>query len=121
MHETRTSTDALIDTYIASWNETDAGARRALIDQAWAEDATYRDPLLSGEGRDGIDAMIAGFLAGYPNHTFARTGTAEVSGDTLTFTWEVRDQAGATVVAGTDEAVVNADGQLTSIVGTFAS
>ncbi len=56
-----TELSALIDRYIAIWNETDPDARRTLIEATWAEDATYTDPALNGAGRDGIDAMTAGF------------------------------------------------------------
>ena len=31
--------------YLDCWNETDPGARRKLIDDAWAADASYIDPL----------------------------------------------------------------------------
>ncbi len=56
-----TEISALIDRSIAIWNETDPAARRTLIEATWAEDATYTDPALNGAGRDGIDAMTAGF------------------------------------------------------------
>ena len=39
----------LIDRYIATWNETDAGRRRDLIAQTWTEGANYLDPMLRGE------------------------------------------------------------------------
>ena len=50
----------LIDRYIATWNEADGGRRRDLIAQTWSEGASYLDPMLQGEGREGIDAMIVG-------------------------------------------------------------
>ena len=40
----------LIDRYIATWNETDAGRRRDLIARTWTEGASYLDPMLQGEG-----------------------------------------------------------------------
>ncbi len=51
---------AIVDGYIAMWNETDPERRRALVAQTCVEDATYLGPLMDGEGQDGIDAMIAG-------------------------------------------------------------
>ncbi len=47
-----TDVKTVVDDYIAAWNETDAVRRRALIAGAWAEDATYVDPLMRGEGHD---------------------------------------------------------------------
>ena len=46
----------LIDRYFAAWNETDTASRRKLIATTWSTDAAYLDPLLSGDGHDGIDA-----------------------------------------------------------------
>jgi hypothetical protein len=48
----------LVDRYIATWNETDPAKRRDLIGRTWTAEGQYLDPLLAGEGHDGIDAMI---------------------------------------------------------------
>ena len=64
------STD-LIDRYFAMWNETDAGKRRELIAKTWTENARYVDPMLEGEGRQGIDAMVAA-----KHQRFPATGSA---------------------------------------------
>jgi hypothetical protein len=44
--------------YLDCWNETDPGARRKLIDDAWAADASYIDPLAEAHGRDAIDGVV---------------------------------------------------------------
>ena len=67
----------LIDRYIATWNETDAGRRHDLIAQTWTEGARYLDPMLEGEGHDGIDTMIVGVQERFPGHRFRRTGDVE--------------------------------------------
>ena len=69
-----TSSKDLVDRYLAIWNETNAAARRALIAKTWTETATYVDPLMRGEGHDGIDAMIAAAQAQFPGHSFAPLG-----------------------------------------------
>lgn len=38
----------LVDRYIAVWNETNTVRRRALIEETWADDASYVDPLMAG-------------------------------------------------------------------------
>ena len=48
--------NAVVDTYIASWNEGDEARRRELVAQAFTDDARYLDPLMAGEGTDGITA-----------------------------------------------------------------
>ena len=79
----------LIDRYIATWNETDGGRRRDLIARTWTEGASYLDPMLQGEGSDGIDAMIVGVQERFPGHRFRRTGDVESHHDRVRFTWEL--------------------------------
>ena len=113
-----TEIDQLIDRYIAIWNETDPERRRDLIAQTWSEDASYLDPLLSGDGNDGIDAMIRGVQERFPNHRFRRTGEIDVHHDRVRFAWEVVPPEGqAPLVAGVDFGVVAADGRLQTITG----
>ena len=67
----------LVDRYIAIWNETNAGRRRALIDTTWTEDAAYLDPMMRGDGRAGIYAMIAAVQERFPGHRFRRVGPVD--------------------------------------------
>ncbi|MBA3275843.1 MAG: nuclear transport factor 2 family protein [Chloroflexia bacterium] len=115
---TTTDVAALIDRYIAVWNETDPAARRALIDVTWAENATYRDPALEGSGRDGIDAMTAGFQRAYPGHTFERSDEPQISRHEQRFGWRLLTLTGEVFLTGEDVYELSADGLLQSIVGT---
>ena len=65
----------VIDTYIATWNESDPARRRRLIAETWSDEATYVDPLMSGEGHSGIDAMIAGAQEQFPGRDGLRATT----------------------------------------------
>ena len=56
--------------YIASWNETDAGQRRALIEQVFTPDATYVDPLVAATGWDAIDQTVAAVQQQLPGLRF---------------------------------------------------
>ena len=75
----------LVDTYIALWNEADPARRRALVEQTFTADGEYLDPLMRGEGTDGIDAMVAAAQAQFPGTRFVlhagptRTTTASAS------------------------------------------
>lgn len=46
--------------YIDLWNERAQHRRSELLNENWTADASYVDPLMKGDGRDGIDALIAG-------------------------------------------------------------
>ncbi len=109
-------TTTLIDRYIAAWNETDAPRRRDLIAQTWTEDARYLDPLMAGEGHDGIEAMIAGVQQQFPGFRFRRTGEIDGHNDVVRFGWELGPEDGPAFAGGLDVGVV-ADGRLRSITG----
>jgi hypothetical protein len=108
----------LIDRYIAAWNETDASRRRDLIARTWAENGSYLDPMLQGEGRDGIDAMIATVQERFPAHRFRRIGDVESHHDRVRFSWEFAPNGGTVVAKGTDFGVVTLN-QLAAVTGFF--
>ena len=110
--------EELAERYIAAWNETDVGRRRDLIARTWNEDATYLDPMLQGDGKDGIDAMIAAVQERYPGHRFRRTGEVESHHDRVRFTWDLASEEGEALVKGTDFGVVTND-RLQAITGFF--
>ena len=93
-----TDTTDLVDRYIAIWNETDAGRRRALIDRTWAEAATYVDPMMRGDGRAAIDAMIAAVQERFPGHRFRRTSDIDAHNGRVRFRWELGPEDGPVLV-----------------------
>ncbi|RKR36506.1 nuclear transport factor 2 family protein [Paraburkholderia sp. BL17N1] len=107
----------LIDRYFDAWNETDGTRRRELIAATWSTDADYRDPLLSGTGHDGIDAMIRAVQERFPHHTFRRTGQIDGFADRLRFSWELAAPAGDAIVKGSDFGVIDPHGRLQAITG----
>lgn len=110
--------ELVADRYIAVWNERDGGRRRELIAETWTEDGSYLDPMMRGDGAEGIDAMIGGAQEQFPGHAFRRLGAADAHADRLRFSWELTPTAGgAAVVAGTDFGVVAPDGRLRTITG----
>src|SRR4051794_33630335 len=78
-----------VNDYLAGWNEPDPERRRALIAQAFAEDARYLDPLMAGEGHAGIDAMVAGAQQQFPGHRFVLAGGPDAHHDRVRFTWHL--------------------------------
>ena len=113
-----TDISTLIDGYIATWNEPDPQRRRALVAQTFTEDASYVDPLMTGAGIDGIDAMIAGAQQQFPGHRFELAGAPDAHHDRVRFTWHLKPTTSDDVVAiGHDYAVVADDGRLRSVTG----
>ena len=106
----------LAEQYIATWNETDPAARRALIDEVWAADGRYVDPMADVAGRDQIDAVIAAVQAQFTGMTFRLAGTVDAHHDQARFTWELGPD-GTAVVVGFDVAKRDADGRLALVLG----
>jgi len=108
----------VVDNYIASWNEGSPERRRELIASTWADDGSYLDPLMSGDGQDGIDAMIAAAQQQFPGHRFVLTHGPDAHHDRVRFAWKlVGEGNGAPVAAGVDFATVADDGRLRAVVG----
>ncbi|HET7716674.1 MAG TPA: nuclear transport factor 2 family protein [Bauldia sp.] len=108
----------LADRYIEMWNETDAAKRRALVAEVWTADAIYVDPVLRGDGREGIHAMVGQVHERFPGHLFRRTSEVDAHNDRMRFAWELAPEGGPAVVKGIDFAAI-ADGRLASVTGFF--
>lgn len=107
----------IAERYIAIWNERDAAARRAKVAGVFTLDATYRDPMMQGDGHTGIDTMIAAAQAHFPGHVFALHGTPQGHHDVLRFSWRLAAPDGEDVAFGTDVAQLSDDGRLASVAG----
>ncbi len=110
--------NAVVAGYIATFNETDPERRRALVTETFATDASYLDPIMSGDGHDGIDAMIAGAQQQFPGHRFVLTTGPDIHHDRVRFAWDlVGTNGGDRVAAGVDFATLADDGRLRAVTG----
>ena len=116
-----TDVATVVDGYIAIWNEGSDERRREIIARTWADDATYVDPVLQGEGPDGINAMIAGAQQQFPGHHIELTAGPDAHHDRVRFAWRMLDPNGATAIAGVDFATLSADGRLREVTGFLES
>ena len=105
-----------ITTYIAAWNETDPERRRALVGETFSEDARYLDPLMSGEGQDGIAEMIGAAQSQFPGHRFELSFGPDAHNDVVRFAWTLHGADGP-VATGVDFGTVTEDGRLRNVTG----
>jgi hypothetical protein len=112
----QTTPDKIAQQYIAAWNETDAGRRRALIAETWAEDATYVDPLMAGRGHAEVDALMGAVQQRFPGFRFALIGQPDGFGDKVRFSWGLGPDGAEAPIKGTDFVQVE-DGRLKSVTG----
>jgi len=109
--------DQLVQNYIAMWNATDPERRRALVAEVVTDDASYLDPVMSGHGVEGIDAMIAGAQQQFPGHSFSLVSGPDAHHDRVRFTWSLSANGGDPVAVGVDFATLAEDGRLASVTG----
>jgi SnoaL-like domain len=113
-----TDTTTLVNTYIEMWNESDPERRRALVARTVTDDARYLDPVMAGEGIDGISAMIGGAQQQFPGHRFALIAGPDGHHDRVRFSWSlVADGSSTPVAVGHDFATLGEDGRMRSITG----
>ena len=102
--------------YIELWNERAPSRRREMLAQDWTSDARYVDPLMSGDGPDGVDALIAGVQQRFPDFSFRLIGEPNGFGDHVRFSWGLGPDGADSPIKGTDFAVLK-DGRIQSITG----
>ena len=108
----------IVEKYLAAWNETDPAKRRALVDEVWAEDGSYTDPLADVRGRAEIDGLIGAVQAQFPGFVFTLGGAVDAHHDQVRFTWELGPAGAAEApVVGFDVAVLDGAGQIGSVYG----
>jgi SnoaL-like domain len=107
---------AVANRYIDLWSERTPSRRREMLNQNWTTDAKYVDPLMSGEGHDGVDALVAGVQQRFPDFKFRLIGEPNGFGDHIRFSWGLGPDGGDTPIKGTDFAVLS-DGRIRSITG----
>lgn len=112
-----TDPNSIAEAYIALWNDADDETRRARLSENWSVNARYVDPMMSGDGHDGIAAMIAGARAQFPGHGFTLAGTPDGHGDFVRFSWTLAPMDGAPVAAGTDVVRLDATGRIAEVTG----
>ena len=114
-----TDINITIDTWFASLNELDSEKRAGLVKQAWAGDGRWVDPPFEGEGHDAINQMVDAVYQSYPDHRFRRVSDLDVHHDAVRYGWELVNQDGEIVLAGTDIGTLDAEGRLSRITGFF--
>ena len=102
--------------YIDLWNERNPARRREILAACWASDARYVDPLMSGDGHDGVDALISGVQQRFPDFKFKLIGEPNGYGDHVRFCWGLGPDGADSPIKGTDFAVLS-DGRIRSITG----
>jgi hypothetical protein len=115
--------DNVVSHYLRVWNTTDEAERRKAIDEVFAEDVRYVDPLAEVEGRDALNALIGAVHQQFPGLVFTAGGPADAHHDQGRFIWHLGPAAhsgsagGEPLVIGFDVAELDAAGRIRRVVG----
>ena len=102
--------------YIDLWNERTPGAAARCWRRTGPRTPRYVDPLMSGDGHDGVDALISGVQQRFPDFKFKLIGEPNGFGDHVRFSWGLGPDGADSPIKGTDFAVLR-DGRIRSITG----
>ena len=72
-----TDLNAIAQGYITAWNESDASRRAELLKATFTEDVSYRDPLMQGDGHEGVAALIDGVQQRFAGFRFSLKGSPD--------------------------------------------
>lgn len=114
-----TGITSTIDTYLASWNETDPTSRVKLIEAAWDGGGRHVDPIDDVHGHAALDAYVAGVQERFPDHRLERVSGIDTHHDQVRFGWRLVGPDGAVVVMATDIGELAPDGKLRRISAFF--
>jgi len=112
-----TSAQHAAQTYLATWNATNAEDRRRLLDQHWTTDVTYVDPLTAVSGRDGVNAAVVGAKEQFPDFVFSLVGEVDAHHSQLRFQWGLGPAGAEPVVIGFDVVVLDQLGRIKDVRG----
>lgn len=103
--------------YLATWNETDPQARRKAVDDLFAADVRYVDPVAAVEGREALAGLIGAMQAQFPGFVFTAGGPADAHHDQGRFTWHLGPLGAEPPVIGFDVVELDADGRIRLVLG----
>jgi hypothetical protein len=109
---------ALVERYVALWNQADAQLRRRSINQLWAEDGAHFSRSIEARGHAQIEARVAKAHAefvGSGRYIFVSANNVQSHHGGVRFNWRmvgVSDQRVAAI--GFDFLLLDADGRIRS-------
>lgn len=110
----------LIDTYCRAWSEPAEKRRAELLQEVWAEEATYTDPTVHARGAVQLLAHIAKVVERRPGSKVIRTSRIDEHHGIARFAWRAVEADGNELPEGIDIAFISTDGtKIERIIGFF--
>jgi hypothetical protein len=109
--------DTVVKRYLAAWNETDPGRRRAAVEEVFTADVRYVDPLAAVEGHAALDGLIGAVQGQFPGLGFSSGGPVDGHHDQARFTWQLGAAGEEPLVVGFDVVELGPDGRIRLVFG----
>lgn len=103
--------------YMATWNATGEDTCRALLEEHWAPDVSYVDPLAAVTGYAGVHAVVTGVHEQFPDFEFVLLGDVDAHHDQMRFRWGLGPVGSEPVIVGFDVVVLDHDGRIADVRG----
>src|SRR5580692_2385892 len=107
---------ALVERYVAVWNEPDAQARRKAIAALWTEDGAHYTKSMNVRGYDALEARVAGAyerFVGTGRYIFRAIDNVDCHHNTVKFNWTmVPAQGGDVESVGFEFFILSDDGRI---------
>lgn len=107
----------IVRSYLDTWNQTNAEARRSRIHALFAEACSYTDPMASVSGREGIDGFIGAVQKQFAGVAFVLAGKVDAHHEVARFTWHAMAPGLTEPVAIGFDVVVTEGGRIKQVVG----
>lgn len=109
--------DNTVTAYLDTWNATDTGQRRALLERHWSRGVTYTDPLAEASGHDGVSAAIEAVHSQFPGFVFTLVSGPDTHHRQARFQWGLGPSDADPVVVGFDVLSTDGDGRIQTVLG----
>ena len=107
----------LVDRYLATWSETDAGKRRQELEAIATDDVAFKDAHSCTSGRDDLVAHLAAAQIHMPGIRLVRDGEARLCQGTVMADWTAQGADGKSKGRGTNVFELRPDGRIARVVG----
>lgn len=109
--------NTLAERYVDCWNTREAEARVGKLQQLFAPQVTYTDPLAMTAGLDELGTLITATQAQFPDFVFSLIGTEDAHHDLSRFTWGLGPAGAEPPVIGFDVVVTDEHGRIRAVAG----
>jgi hypothetical protein len=109
--------EEIVIRYLATWNDTDAKARRGKIEEVFSSGCAYTDPMAAVSGHAGLDGLISAVQDQFKGVELVLAGRVDAHHDVARFTWHAVTRGSRDPLAIGFDVIVVEGGRIKQVVG----